>query len=95
MAVYGVPEGGDLGYGRRPVAGIPGRPSGALAIVDLARVPVSAQTDMPAEPSLPPCAAISCISLFFLQRRETRRVRPHARSRNKKTRRGMPSGFLA
>src|SRR2546422_11760483 len=29
-------------------------------------------------------AVISCISLFFLQRRETRRVRPHARSRNKK-----------
>jgi hypothetical protein len=29
-------------------------------------------------------AVISCISLFFLQTRETRRARPHARSRNKK-----------
>jgi hypothetical protein len=43
MAVYGVPEGRDRRLGRRPVAGIPGRPSGALAIVVLARFPVSAQ----------------------------------------------------
>jgi hypothetical protein len=31
---------------------------------------------------LPPCAAISCISLFFLQRRETRRVRLSAQNRH-------------
>jgi hypothetical protein len=43
MAVYGVPEGRDVRHGRRPMAGVPGRPSGALAIVVLARVPVSAQ----------------------------------------------------
>jgi hypothetical protein len=29
-------------------------------------------------------AVISCISLFFLQTRETRRTRPHARPRNEK-----------
>jgi hypothetical protein len=43
MAVYGVPEGRDLRRGRRPMAGVPGRPSGALAIVVPARFPVSAQ----------------------------------------------------
>jgi hypothetical protein len=37
-------------------------------------------------------ALISCISLFFLQTRETRRARPHARLAQQKARRGMPPG---
>jgi hypothetical protein len=40
-------------------------------------------------------AVISCISLFFLQTRETRRARPHARAAQQKTRRGTPPGLLA
>jgi hypothetical protein len=33
-----------------------------------------------------------CIFLFFLQTRETRRARPHARLAQQKARRGMPPG---
>jgi len=39
--------------------------------------------------------AILCIFLFFLQTRETRRARPHARLAQQKTRRGVPPGLLA
>jgi hypothetical protein len=39
--------------------------------------------------------ALLCIFLFFLQTRETRRARPHARLAQQKTRRGMPPGLLA
>jgi hypothetical protein len=37
-------------------------------------------------------AVISCISLFFLQTRETRRAQPRARIARQKTRRCMPPG---
>jgi hypothetical protein len=38
-------------------------------------------------------AVISCISLFFLQTRETRRARPQSRARNKKPGAACRPGF--
>jgi hypothetical protein len=38
-------------------------------------------------------AVISCISLFFLQTRETRRARAHARPRNEKPGAACHPGF--
>jgi len=40
-------------------------------------------------------AVVSCISLFFLQTRQTRRARPRLAGAQQKTRRGLPPGRLA
>jgi hypothetical protein len=79
----------------RPAAGIPGRPSGALAIVVLARFPVSAQNR---HADLAFIAALRGNLLYFpvfsAKTRNTPRVAARAVAQQK-TRRGMPSGFLA